>query len=217
MKMPEMALLDNDVIYKCACFDCVGELAEMVGDRVSPHRLSLAEFVLRRKISKSSRISDKIGAQSRLATCLEWATALEPTDEELSLAAEIEAAAQQLNISFDSGESQLLAVLVERQACRLYTGDKRAVEGLGPLAEHLAMSESIVNKIICFEQVLLILLRVLGAKELTSRVCRETEVDKAASICCGCASGGSDEAGITEGLNSYINHLRGRCGSALVT
>lgn len=215
--MPEMALLDNDVIYKCACFDCVDELTEVLGDGVLPHRLSLAEFVLRRKISKSSRIGDKAGAQSRLATCLERATALEPTDEELALAADIEAAAQQLNVSFDSGESQLLAVLVERQARGLYTGDKRAVEGLGPLAMHMEMSESIVNKIICFEQVMLILLRVLGAKELASRVCREAEVDKAASICCGCASGGSDEAGITEGLTSYINHLRDRCGAALST
>lgn len=215
MKMPDMALLDNDIIFKCACFDCVGDLAQVIGDGVSPHRLSLAEFVLRRKISKSSRISDKTGAQSRLATCLGWSTALEPTDEELSLAADVEDAAQQLNVSFDSGESQLLAVLVVRQARGLYTGDKRAIEGLGPLAGHLAMSESIINKIVCFEQVMLILLRILGAKELASRVCREAEVDKAASTCCGCASGGSDEAGITEGLNSYINQLRGRCGSAL--
>lgn len=213
--MPEMALLDNDVIFKCACFGCVGELPQVIGGGVSPHRLSLVDFVLRRKISKSSRITDKTGALSRLSTCLEWSAALEPTDEELSLAADIEAAAQQLNVSFDSGESQLLAVLVVRQARGLYTGDKRAIEGLGPLAEHLAMSESIMNKIICFEQVMLILLRVLGAKELASRVCREAEVDKAASICCGCASGVSDEAGIAEGLNSYINHLRGRCGSAL--
>jgi hypothetical protein len=215
MKMPEMALLDNDVIYKCACFDCVGELAQVIGDGVAPHRLSLADFVLRRKISKSSRIGDKTGAQSRLATCLAWAAALEPADEELALAADIEGAAQQLNVSFDSGESQLLAVLVMRQARGLYTGDKRALEGVGLLAEHLAMSESIVNKIVCFEQIMLILLRVLGAKELASRVCREAEVDKAASICCGCASGGSDEAGITEGLTSYINHLRDRCGPAL--
>lgn len=213
--MPEMALLDNDVIYKCACFDCVGELAQVIGVGVVPHRLTLADFVLRRKISRSSRIDDVTGAQARLATCLAWAAALEPDDEELLLAADIEAAAQKLNIPFDSGESQLLAVLVVRQAGELYTGDKRALEGLGLLTEHMAMSGSIINKIVCFEQLLLILLRILGAKELATRVCREAEVDKAASICCGCASGGSDEAGITKGLTSYINHLRDRCGSAL--
>lgn len=215
--MAELALIDNDVIFKMSCFNCVVEFTNVVGPDHAPRRLDFAPFVLRKKIAKSSRIGDKTGAQTRADALLAWAPGVEPTDSELRLAADIETIAQQLNLPFDSGESQLLAVHIVREASRLYTGDKRAIAGLPSLCERLNCLERVAGKVVCCEQIVLALLQILGPEELCNRVCREAEVDKTIAICCGCASGGSEEAEIAEGLGSYIRYLRNDSGRILAS
>jgi hypothetical protein len=213
--MPDLDLLDNDILFKVSCFDFSDGLAAYLNGSSSPSRLKVAEYVLSRKIARSSGVRDKEGAAERLKSLLTRVVSLEPNDAEVSLASEIEAAAQEQNLSFDTGESQLLAVLIVRSARRLLTGDKRAIEGLLPLCECLGKQAEVSGKIVCFEQLLLALLDLIGAEELVARVCSEPDVDKTASISCGCATGGTGADRISEGLNSYLRYLRERSGDIL--
>lgn len=214
--MPELDLVDNDIIFKICCFDLLVGFAALFDAGASPNRLVVAEYVLKKKMSRSSRLNDKSACLKRLTAFLEWSAGLEPTDDEISLAAEIEGLAQQQNIAFDSGESILLAVLLSRLARRLFTGDKRAIEGLWPLSQSLNKEDAVSSRIVCFEQIMLSLLEKLGAEELARRVCQESGADTTAAICCGCAGRQVDAAGITEGFQSYIADLRKRCGPVLV-
>lgn len=218
MKMPERDLVDNDIVFKVCCFGFRVEFQQTFDGNPAPHRLGLATYVLPKKIARSSRVRDKASAQAQLGEFLAWSVGLEPTDDEIELAAKFETIAQQQNIDLDSGESLLSAVLLTRGAQRLFTGDKRAIIGLGAMIEQFKRKHEIAGKIVCFEQVVTTLLRLLGVETLIDRICREPDVDKTAAICCGCASGGdSEEARISEGLQSYINHLRESCGNILTT
>jgi hypothetical protein len=212
--MPELDLLDNDILFKVACFDLLDGLTAHLNGPSSPSRLKVAEYVLARKIARFPGLKDKEGATERLKSLLAWVGGLEPDETEVSLAAQIESTAQERNIPVDTGESQLMAVLIIRSARRLLTGDKRAIEGLGPLCELLGKQKEVSGKIVCCEQLLLALLDLIGIEELVRRVCGEPKVDKTAAICCGCASGGST-AGVVVGLTSYVEDLRRRSGAVL--
>lgn len=213
--MPEQKLVDNDIILKVCCFGLGAQFKDLFGEAEVPVRLGLATFVVPRKIAKSSRVRDKKSAQAQVVDFLAWAVALEPTEDELSFASEIEDVAREENIDFDAGESQLLAVLLRRNASQMMTGDKRAMIGLRALSQRLGVVKETNGKVVCFEQILLALLKLIGAEELTRNVCAEPEVDRTASICCSCASGRGDEVSIAEGLTSYIRHLRAECGECL--
>lgn len=213
--MPEQSLVDNDIIFKVCCFGLSEQFKDLFGEAEAPVRLGLAKFVVPKKIAKSSRVRNKETAQAQVVDFLAWAVALEPTEDELSFACEIEDVARQENIDFDAGESQLLAVLLRRNATQMMTGDKRAIIGLRALTQRLGIVKETNSKVVCFEQVLLALLKSIGFEELTRKVCAESEVDRMASICCSCASGGGAEASIAEGLTSYIRHLRSECGECL--
>lgn len=213
--MPEADLVDNDVVFKLSCYDLGAAFQETFEGREKPRRLGLAQFVLPKKIWKSSRVRDKDAALRNLEVLLAWAAGVEPTDAELALAAEIEDIARTAHLAFDSGESQLLAVVLGRGPERLYTGDKRAIMALRAITVALAREEEVAGRVVCFEQVLMTLLELLGDKELAARVCREADVDKTAAICCGCASGTSHKSNMIEGFQSYIAHLREHSGTGL--
>ena len=56
-------------------------------------------------------------------------TLLNPTPQEISLAANLEEAAAKCAVELDTGESQLVAILLQRSGPLLLTGDKRAIRG----------------------------------------------------------------------------------------
>lgn len=214
--MAELELIDNDVLFKVACFDLGEALAEDFRD-ASPVRLGVAVFVLRSKVRRSSKLRDKDGAEGRLNAIWHWAIEIEPASGELELAAEIEGIAQAHNLSFDSGESLLLAILIKRGRGRLHTGDKRAIAVMPKIIQLVGEEKSLAGRVRCFEQILLSLLARLGAHELTRGVCSEPDIDKSSAICCNCASGAQPDAeAIAEGLQSYVEELRGRCGELLI-
>ncbi len=177
--------------------------------------MGVAGFVVKKKISKSKRINDAASCVERLEQFLAWAHVTEPTEAEVLLAAEIEGLAQKNDISFDGGESLLLSILLLRKARLMFTGDKRAIQGLWPLAEHLKKQKEVEYKVVCFEQVLIAILEQIGAEELSRLVCREPGVDLTAAICCGCSSGGFNNEVTRDGLQSYIRDLSRKSGSLL--
>lgn len=213
--MAELVLVDNDALFKASCYDLATDLIEILasGSR-DVAGLALAKFVLRRKIEKSSRIADRQRAAKALDVVLASVSALEPDDAELGLAAQYEEHALSAGYAFDSGESQLLAVLVNRTAKAIVTGDKRAVAAALQLATDLKIVPALAGRFACFEQVMLWICGKKGGLALATLVCAEPAVDKTMSICFGCSSS-FDERNMREGLDSYVGHLRGNSGELL--
>ncbi|HXH42389.1 MAG TPA: hypothetical protein VNK51_00930 [Bradyrhizobium sp.] len=213
--MAELVLVDNDVLMKACCYDLGADLLDILsGQEQTVAGLALAKFVLKRKIEKSSSVVDREKAAKALDAVLASISALEPDDAELKLAAQYEEHALSAGYAFDSGESQLLAILVNRTARVLVTGDKRAVAAAWQLATDLEMVPTLAGRLGCFEQAMLDICNKKGGRTVATLVCTEPAVDKAMSICFGCSST-FDEQTMRDGLGSYIGHLRGNSGELL--
>ncbi len=55
---------------------------------------------------------------------------MEPTDREVAFATNLELTAQRAGLQLDVGESQLVAIVIERAIATFDTGDKRAIVSL---------------------------------------------------------------------------------------
>lgn len=204
--------LDNDVVLK-TCSYGVGTNLVALGtiDDVPPAILALARFTVRSRIERSRVLVDKAAAAADLGTVLERVRLLEPTTHEVEIAANLEEAATSANLSFDTGESQLVAMLLERGGLAFLTGDKRAARALRYLLPDLT------QRLVCLEQVIYSVVASAGVEPLRTAVCREKESDRAIAICIQCSSPDVGVSSILQALESYTNSLRGETGDLLVS
>jgi hypothetical protein len=206
------ALIDNDVIIKVAAYGfgaTVTGIATVSGS--PPAMLSVGRFVVRDRLARAQRFSDGGAALRRFESVLAQMSLLDPTDEEIAAAADFEAAASRLNLELDSGESQLLAVLVNRAADVLITGDKRAIEAIA-----LVATDAVQGRLASFEQLMCSIVGQVGAEAVRKAVCGEPLADKTMTICCSCASASAPTAAeMLAAIESYINHLRKRAAGTL--
>lgn len=215
--MADSVLMDNDVILKTCCYGIVDEVLGCVaGQTRTVHVLGVVRYVLGRAISKRKNITDGETASARLADLLGRVSLLEPSREELLLAAEFETAAQSLGVELDGGESQLLSVLVTRSAAVLLTGDKRAIRAIEPVVHAVGYDRQAERRVACLEQMIMAIVGRHGAEAIHQRVCREAGIDKSLAVCFACASGRCDPQSILEGLTSYVRALRRDAPAALV-
>ena len=207
--MVDEVLVDNDVALKACCYDAIEELLECLGgESRSVCVLGVAKYVLFNAIAKGG-VENKVRAADRLSRFLGDVTALEPGEDELGLAAELEEAALRANCgTLDVGESQLLAMLIRRGATLLITGDKRAIKAMEQVVVSHGYEENAASRIACLEQTMLSLLIRFGPDSLHSRVCSEASIDKALAICFKCVSGVYTLEAISDSLLSYIRDLR---------
>lgn len=206
-------LIDNDVLIKIAAYGLTKPLADVTTVGIKPpSMLGVGRFVVRDRLARTERLIDCAAALACFDALLPKLRLLEPSDEELAVAAEFEAAATRENFELDSGESQLLAILLLRNADLLVTGDKRAISAIGLLAANAAQ-----GKVACFEQLVATLVLMVGADALRQAVCNEPDADKAVTICCSCRQ---EVAPATEdilaAIASYTNHVRGAAAGTLV-
>jgi hypothetical protein len=206
------AVVDNDILLKTCLYRLDAELTGLL-HQTGLHAavLPVARYVVRSRLRRiwASAATDSCAALERIVSRL---AAAEPSPDELSLAASFESAAQRQNLELDGGESQLLAMVLIRGLRLLLTGDKRAIRAI----EQLADSRIPTGFIGCFEQLILTLLRRVGAAYLREHVCREPAVDRAISACFACHSSEADTASVIEGVRSFIEDLRTSAGRVLV-
>lgn len=210
-------MLDSDVVKKLTAYDLFDETYNIAHE--AGHELLIlgaAPFVLAKAISKSRSISDRIGAAKRLDEAMNLCVILEPTEQETSLAAALEDAAQRSGFPFDAGESLLVSILAIRAGHSLATGDKRALAVLPTLAGGAGILDELKARIACFEQVISSVLKSFPNKQLASKICNEPLADTAISICFGCAAGSFLTETALEALSSYTGHLRAQCTPLLV-
>lgn len=203
--------VDNDVLLKAACYGLTLRFWPLGREEPSVGVLGAARFVLASAVARGSRVRDKAAASEALAEFFTRASVLEPTEAELSTAAELEQVAQRAGVEVDLGESQLAAMVAGRDITLLDTGDKRAVRGLEALIGLSRTCTQLCARVRCLEQLLLrVLDETRGDFEVISEaVCAEPAVDKAAGICFQCSSGGGAQRdAVRAGLASYISFLR---------
>jgi len=213
------ALVDNDILLKGSCYGLLRELVAVIpGDAPETGILGAARFIIPKLITKQELMkTTPTRAQEHFESFVRENAAVEPTAEEQHLAAELESLAQQLAVNLDSGESQLVAILVRRCTPFLATGDKRAIVALERLFDMHDALPVIRGRIMCLEQLARRLLETCAHEGLRTAICVEPKIDKTLTICFGCASPDAGRDTVREGLNSYIASLRRESARVLST
>jgi hypothetical protein len=212
-----IALADNDILLKAACYRLLAELIPISCDADRVGYLGAAKFVLGKKIRRMNLCGNVAEAHDELLTFLATNEAIETTAEEQELAAILEATAQTLSVNLDTGESQLLAVLVSRALPKLLTGDKRAIIAIERLLDVLGTLSSVIGKVSCLEQIVKHVFTQGNPDSIRMAICREPDVDKALSICFSCHGPEQPMPPVVEALDSYISDLRRNAPRALST
>lgn len=199
-------LVDNDILKKGCCF---GLLDELVGEeRANVGVLGGSRFVLPMKIRRARLNGSPDAAIAKLEAFIAEAANIEPTEDEQELAAGLELLAQREGLPFDSGESQLCAVLVSRAVPKLLTGDKRAIGALERLLDLESRLEPARGRIQCLEQLVRILVNRVGVDSVRAAVCGEPNVDRALAICFSCGRDAHSIESVLDGLTSYVRAVR---------
>ncbi len=128
---PEVEVaVDNDVLLKAACYGLAIRFWPQAGEVPGVGILGASRFVLAKATERGDRVRDQAGARRALDEFFALTAVLEPSGDELRVAAELERLAQRAGLALDIGESQLAAMLAGRDIAWLDTGDKRAVAAL---------------------------------------------------------------------------------------
>lgn len=205
--------VDNDVLLKALSYGIESSVWPNSGDPPDIGVLGAARYVVGGYLADADLARQ--APTVALADLLARAEELEPSEAELMLAAEIERAAQDRGLELDGGESQLAAIVLERDIALLETGDKRAIAALEKLLAEVAVLGALAGRLRCLEQ---IVHRLVGQEEfelLAAAICAAPGVDKSLTICFSCYSGGAEKASALEALRQYIDDLRGRASTLL--
>ena len=201
------AALDNDIVIKGICLGLLNAICEAVAPNEPIGVLGTARFVVAASIRRVD-VARRSAALEDLTAFLDSVDILDPTDTEQQFAADLEAAAQRLNVALDTGESQLCAIVIERAMTLLLTGDKRAIAAAERLIGVVPRLAEISGRLLCLEQATGRLLEAGDYAEIRRAVCAEPEVDKALTICFSCGRPDVPQGKVIEGLRSYVDDLR---------
>lgn len=207
------ALIDNDVVLKVAAYRLGSELVDAATFcGLPPAMLGVGKFVVLSRIEKAKSVTDQTDVLKCFDDLLRQIILLEPSPEEVAVAAEFESAANRLNLELDGGESQLLAILLARSAVTLITGDKRAIKAIAVVGAGKAD-----KRIACLEQLMATILERVCHHKIRERICGESRADKTLTICFACASAVvTTKAEVLDALGSYVSYLRKDAPETLV-
>lgn len=201
------ALVDNDIVEKLSRWEAADYMGRALDvDQSNIGYLETLRFVVGKRIERNGSCR----AKQQLLAFLDEASAIDATDQEVALAAEIEEVAVKCELDMDTGESLLISVALVRGVAKLATGDKRAVCSCSPLARTVEDIVRLKGALISLEQILARLLAHIDSEDLRSRVCG-APCDRTASIAFGCSavSAAKGEA-ILSALESYQRDLATR-------
>lgn len=203
-----VALVDNDVLYKASMYGLAHSLIDTTPlGALEFHVLGAARFMISKRLAKRPPARGAELALKEFEALFAKLGVLEPTQEEVVLAADLEYLAGQAGQSLDGGESLLCAILIMRAWDLIFTGDKRAITAISTLLSQQAY-KPLAGKLVCLEQLFLHLLSVGDPAAVRAAVCCEQQADRALTNCFACHSKAPAIEGFFEGLNSYIKAIR---------
>ena len=208
-------LVDNDVILKSLLFNLSKELITERIEGQTSAVLGAARFLIRKRLEKLP--GNNIGVlAARFDALMSTVEILEPTEQELILAASFEASALSANVALDAGESQLCAALLQRNVPQLITGDKRAITAIEALVPACPELSGLSGRVYCFEQCVLDRLSRYGEYDvIRTAICSSPAVDKTLMICFSCFVRNQYEQHTRACLESYIRDLRNKAPQIL--
>ncbi|WP_348731453.1 hypothetical protein [Rheinheimera texasensis] len=203
------AAVDNDVLLKLCIYSLHGLLrSDPICGIQDMACLGVARYLLPKIVGKKSTSPSKEVVLQNIDELLAQMAIIEPTQEELELAASFESSANEQNLPLDIGESQLCAIVMNRSWDYLLTGDKRAISAIGAL-HNTNKLQGLAGKLICLEQIFLYWLKSNDAFiPIRECVCAAPECDKALSLSFSCRSQALTLDSCTEGLKSYVRDVR---------
>jgi hypothetical protein len=214
--MPDGAAIDTDVLLKVSAYRLAAELISALSFAGTPVALGLTHLIAGKQLARKRGLIDGEGAALELQLLLGALGRLEPDDQEIELAADLASLAQERGLPLDSGEAQLVAITTIRGLPLLVTGDKRAIAALATLVEGAPMRVALVGRLACFEQALGSIIRLIGERELRTRVCCEPNVDGVMRLACSCGYQDWDPAQLQDACASFVGALRSSAGDLLV-
>jgi hypothetical protein len=199
---------DNDIVIKAVAYRLTLDFWPGHGITLTIGLLGTSRYVIPQRLKRAG-LADCAAALAEFNSLLAVAHTFEPSETEVAMAADIEAAAQAAGLPLDNGESLLSVLVIERGVPVLETGDKRAISTLEQLRGVVGL-ERLDGRLRCLEQVIW---RVVGSPQEVVRVataiCREREIDRALAICFQCHLPGEvAQTAVLDGLRSYIEDLR---------
>lgn len=201
--------VDNDLLIKTIRYRLSTELFSHCQDddrRQAVGVLGTARWVcearLRRSIQQGQASPD---VMIEFEALLSASTTLEPTRDELELAAELEALASEHRLPLDTGESQLAAIVALRTGL-LVTGDKRAVESLEKLSAFWpSQADTLLRRVAGLEHAIMTLLVHLGIARVRAAICAAPDADIAMRLAFAPSPEGDNSPPL--GLLSYLRAL----------
>lgn len=195
-------------MFKLARWNSLDALATALGSTGAGLAvLGSLRFVIVPKLSNLERLD----AVAELEKFLDAVEILEPSDDEVSLAAALEEAAALAGLEIDGGESLLLSIALQRAVGKVATGDKRALNGIATLAESDDQLEALRGRFFSLEQIVYAILECTDFNDLRGHVCADQNCDKAISICFQCNRDKGSVEHTVEALNSYQRDLSKQC------
>lgn len=189
--------LDNDILLKLAAFDLLNEtIGALDCSRENLRVLETARFVFRSNRKVSAKYSAEIRARAIdfIKDCQTVNPAASPEFIGLS---------QML----DLGEATLVAATREVSTFVLMTGDKRCLQALAAQVDMMAVRERLQGRIVCLEQVILLLIRDMGFERVLQQVLPAVDCDTALRACFGSGELAL-ERNVIEALEGYVEALR---------
>lgn len=203
--------LDNDVISKLASCDLLDEAIEALNSQRKSVRI-LSTFKHRFGITNARRraqIEQEVGSVvfGRIEDFQRSVGEIPVAPHELVLAFEDLPAV-------DAGEAQLFASASTSNGVLVVTGDKRSIRCLASARECAAIARSLKHRVVCFEQVLLRVIRDRGFEHTKRKVVPAVDCDTALRAVFGMGLD-AEEANVIRALDGYVESLRRESGDLL--
>ncbi len=192
-----IVFLDNDILLKLSAFELLDEAIAAL--QVSPKNLRVldsAEFVFRGSRTISQGYSQEVRERA-IAFVKNCPTVSATASDEFIL----------LSGLVDVGEATLITATQNESSFVLLTGDKRCLVTLMMRKEIAKARARLQGRVICLEQVLLLLIRRLGFDAVKAKVVPVMDCDTALKACFGSGDLATEENVMTA-LGGYIEALR---------
>jgi hypothetical protein len=192
-----ICFLDNDILLKLSAFELLDEaIADL---QVSPENLRVldsAEFVFRGNRTVSQGYSQEVRERA-IAFVKNCPTVNATASDEFIV----------LSGLVDVGEATLIAATQNESSFMLLTGDKRCLVTLVMREELAEVRARLQGRVICLEQMILLLIRRLGFEAVRTKVVPVMACDTAITACFGSGELAT-EANVVMALEGYITDLK---------